>query len=135
MYAYRVDFENGASIEATGLSVTLTNMRSGFRHLGKTNAHGFAEFFVPSGRYEESVYLPEWTHVPFSIEKDIEAVRFLETAKGFDAARRDEVELHKRGIVVYGETHDRVPCQIYDGLIILPHMMLQLQSHWLQCNN
>merc|ERR1711871_777074 len=44
----------------------------------------------------------------FSIEKDIEAVRFLETAKGFDAARRDEVELHKRGIVVYGETHDRV---------------------------
>tara|TARA_A100001015_G_scaffold289843_1_gene362181 strand:- start:699 stop:5183 length:4485 start_codon:yes stop_codon:yes gene_type:complete len=103
-----VDFENGASIEATGLSITLTNMRSGFRHLGKTNADGFAEFFVPVGRYEESVHLPEWTHVPFSIEKDREAMRFLDTAKSFDAARREEVELHKRGIVVYGETHDRV---------------------------
>ena len=103
-----VDFENGSAIEAAGLSITLTNMRSGFQHLCLTNEYGFAEFYVPIGRYEESVYLPEWSHVPYSIEKDRAAMRFLETAKSFDAARRGEVELHKRGIVVYGHTHDRV---------------------------
>jgi hypothetical protein len=103
-----VDFENGSAIEAAGLSITLTNMRSGFQHLSLTNDYGFAEFYVPIGRYEESVHLPEWSHIPYSIEHDRAAMRFLETAKSFDAARRGEVELHKRGIVVYGHTHDRV---------------------------
>ena len=103
-----VDFETGSPIGAKGMSVTLTNMRSGFKHISRTDKLGFAEFYVPIGRYEEHVKLPEWKHVPFSIEKDKLAMRFLDTAKSFDAARRQEVEMHKRGIVVYGETHDRV---------------------------
>ena len=79
-----VDFESGSPIGAKGMSVTLTNMRSGFKHISRTDKLGFAEFYVPIGRYEEHVKLPEWKHVPFTIEKDKFAMRFLDTAKGFD---------------------------------------------------
>ena len=103
-----VDFESGDAVRAAGILVSLTNMQSGFKHVSETDSNGCASFNVPGGRYEENVELPEWTQVQYSLSSDSEAMRFLETARSFDLARREVVDMHRRGVVVYGESFDRI---------------------------
>ena len=103
-----VDFESGDAVKASGVSVSLTNMRTGFKHVATTGLDGCASFNVPGGRYEENVELPEWSQVQYSLTSDPDVIRFLETAKSFALARREVVDKLRHGIIVYGETIDRV---------------------------
>ena len=124
-----VDFDDGKAVRTPGILVTLTNMASGFVHEAVTNHNGFAIFHVPVGRYAESVVLPEWRLVQHTLSRDPGMIRFLETAKSFDSARRSQVDMHQRGIIVYGETYDcvRIPSirwphhfTVYDASTSLP---------------
>ena len=72
-----VDFESGSPMVPRECRLPLPY--SGFKHISRTDKLGFAEFYVPIGRYEELLNCPNGACSVFY--KDKLAMRFLDTAK------------------------------------------------------
>lgn len=84
-----VDLETSEAIKASGLETVLINRRTGAKYTTQTNKKGMSFLHIPRSIYRIEVTAPLFDKIPYALTSDKKAMSFIETATGFDKARRE----------------------------------------------